>query len=209
MKKSRLLGTVCASLVALSFNANAIIVDNGNYTTVNGLDWLDLTETANMSYSAVSMQLGAGGLFEGWTYATRAQVSDFWDAFGGDSNFYGGYSTQNNGLFSQVAQKWGDLFCEIKSTCTVGTGYSYILTADVESSGRRWTSQAYDYYADTRSPTEDYMSISSGSSTTTYTRQEQGSALVRVSAVPVPGAVWLFGTGLLGLIRVARHKKTA
>jgi hypothetical protein len=30
-----------------------------------------------------------------------------------------------------------------------------------------------------------------------------------VSAVPVPAAVWLFGSGLLGLIGVARRKKTA
>ncbi len=30
-----------------------------------------------------------------------------------------------------------------------------------------------------------------------------------VSAVPVPAAVWLFGSGLLGLVGVARRKKTA
>ena len=30
-----------------------------------------------------------------------------------------------------------------------------------------------------------------------------------VGAVPVPGAVWLFGSGLIGLIGIARHKKTA
>ena len=32
---------------------------------------------------------------------------------------------------------------------------------------------------------------------------------VRVSEVPVPAAVWLFGSGLLGLIGVARRKKAA
>ena len=30
-----------------------------------------------------------------------------------------------------------------------------------------------------------------------------------ISAVPVPAAVWLFGSGLLGLVGVARRKKTA
>jgi hypothetical protein len=29
-----------------------------------------------------------------------------------------------------------------------------------------------------------------------------------ISAVPIPAAVWLFGSGLLGLIGVSRHKKT-
>jgi hypothetical protein len=30
---------------------------------------------------------------------------------------------------------------------------------------------------------------------------------VQVSAVPVPAAVWLFGSGLIGLAAVARRKK--
>jgi hypothetical protein len=30
-----------------------------------------------------------------------------------------------------------------------------------------------------------------------------------VSAVPVPAAVWLFGSGLLGLVGISRRKKSA
>jgi hypothetical protein len=33
------------------------------------------------------------------------------------------------------------------------------------------------------------------------------SSVITVSAVPVPAAVWLFGSGLLGLVGVARRKK--
>ena len=33
-----------------------------------------------------------------------------------------------------------------------------------------------------------------------------GSYLVRTSVVPVPAAVWLFGSGLIGLISIARRK---
>ncbi len=32
-------------------------------------------------------------------------------------------------------------------------------------------------------------------------------ASLEVSAVPVPAAVWLFGSGLLGLVGVARRRK--
>ena len=33
--------------------------------------------------------------------------------------------------------------------------------------------------------------------------------LAPVSTVPVPAAVWLFGSGLLGLVGIARRKKKA
>lgn len=36
---------------------------------------------------------------------------------------------------------------------------------------------------------------------------EQGVALVRLSAVPIPAAVWLFDSGLVGLSGLARRKK--
>jgi len=36
---------------------------------------------------------------------------------------------------------------------------------------------------------------------------DSGLALVGTTAVPVPAAVWLFGSGLLGLVGVARRKK--
>ena len=38
-------------------------------------------------------------------------------------------------------------------------------------------------------------------------RPDQLRVITAVSAVPVPAAVWLFGSGLLGLVAVARRKK--
>jgi hypothetical protein len=35
------------------------------------------------------------------------------------------------------------------------------------------------------------------------------SGIVEQTAVPVPAAVWLFGSGLLGLVGIARRKQTA
>jgi len=39
--------------------------------------------------------------------------------------------------------------------------------------------------------------------------EQQWTLRVETSAVPVPAAVWLFGSGLLGLVGIARRKKTA
>ena len=71
-------------LVALGMScclaAEADIVDLGLITrdTATGLDWLDLTETNNRSFDDVSSKLGAGQEFEGWRYATRDEVAEFW-----------------------------------------------------------------------------------------------------------------------------------
>jgi hypothetical protein len=51
--------------------------------------------------------------------------------------------------------------------------------------------------------------ISSGSSVTYDRFQLDNVVLSDVSAVPVPAAAWLFGSGLLGMIGIARKKNAA
>ncbi len=76
-----------------------------------GLQWLDLKETLNLSYSTVISELGKGGKFYGFRYATGDEVEGLWDSAGGDSDFYDGWSVENNGLFDVLAPFWGDTFC--------------------------------------------------------------------------------------------------
>jgi uncharacterized repeat protein (TIGR01451 family) len=69
-----------AELVSISWQTggdNLITRD-----TMTGLDWLDLTQTANRSYNDVSSQLGAGGQFAGFRYATQAEVTALFSKFG-------------------------------------------------------------------------------------------------------------------------------
>lgn len=78
-----------------------------------------------------------------------------------------------------------------------------------------WSSQTHGEYFDINIDT----SLLNGVHTLDFRLQSTGLANdiqsdhfyvdnIRVSAVPVPGAVWLFGSGLLGLISVARRLKT-
>jgi hypothetical protein len=82
MNTSRLLGAVCTCLTFVSFSASAALVDLINIDlkiagdelitrdSNSGLDWLDLTETNGLSQNYILTQMGSGGLFDGWRYAT-------------------------------------------------------------------------------------------------------------------------------------------
>ena len=187
--KSIVLAT--ATLV-FTHSTSAAIVDNGTYTTVDGIDWLDLTATAGMSYNEVNAQLGVGGSYEGWTYASRAQVEGLWTAFGGDPAYYNGWSSANGGLFEVIAPLFGDLYCVNTVQCSIGQGFSTWITGDKYSA-----TQQYGAYSTStiRSPghENDGQSVflsSTGSIASIIPRSDQlsttGSALVRVHAVPAP-----------------------
>lgn len=214
MKKSRLLVTVCAyaiSYLSLSTNVNAALIEYDTYTldTTSGLEWLDLAETANRTYDDISSQLGIGGEFEGWRYATSAEVESFLDEFGGNNAYYNGWSTQNNGLFDIVSASWGDLYCEINS-CATGDGRSGFFYKDQNHDDTYYAQygQMLDLYTHANSPSQDYIFTQAGLTYTYNAYSDFGSALVRsMSPVPVPAAVWLFASGLLGLIGISRRKK--
>jgi hypothetical protein len=215
MKKSRLLGAVCACLTVVSFNAGAAIVSVDWKTpgdnlitrdTSSGKEWLDLTATVNRSRVDIRSELGVGGEFEGWNYASYTAINTFFDAFGGSGN-YDGRSTENNGLFDLIAPYWGDLYCA-NSGCNPGEGGSKFLTSGVYNVqlGDYWLGTISDLAADSGSATSDYVNSHHYYTSETTFDLGTGSALFRyTSAVPIPAAAWLFGTGLLGLIGVGRR----
>ncbi len=87
-----------AALCSLS-PANAAFLDHGTYSTDSntGLAWLDVTQTAGISFS--DMQNGAGGwLSSGWRYATGLEVSNLFTTYvgSGSENWYQGSAYQNS-----------------------------------------------------------------------------------------------------------------
>lgn len=213
------LASTTASLV-LSMNASAAIMNadwqiaGDNLITVDtdsGLEWLDITVTTSRSYNDVSSKLGSGEEFDGWRYATALEISGFWDAFGGDSTHYDGWSVENNGLFETIAPYWGDAYCQ-NTGCTPGDGYLFAIFGEARSENTQFRSKIFDDITDPNKATQDYFNLKSGWSEVTETSFKTGHALVRVSdlvVVPVPAAVWLFSSGLIGLFVVARKKVNA
>ncbi len=83
-------GTSWAVLVSLNdavFGVGAVTGD-----TDTGLEWLDLSITTNISLNALSAQLGPGGAFAGWHFATEAEVTELWANQGVPTPFTGDFA---------------------------------------------------------------------------------------------------------------------
>jgi hypothetical protein len=85
MNRNRLVGAVAiaAAITAAASTASATLTssdwqnDGDGLLTIDsdtGLQWLDWSHTVNRSYNDVSSQLGDGGEFEGFRYATEAEM---------------------------------------------------------------------------------------------------------------------------------------
>ena len=184
--------------------------------TTSGLDWLDLTETNGLSRDYVLTQLGVGGLYEGWRYASSTEVVTLWLNFGLDlSNLT--VNTQLNsseaaGLDSSLVTATnylGNTWCEYE--CSV---YPYGVegfTSDEHPEGPGWYFYLGASYVNengyTYQDTTMYWLSGASSMGTEGSSLTLGSYLVQTSPVPVPGAVWLFGSGLIGLIGIVKRKR--
>ena len=69
-------------IISVSTLANAGIIDNGSYTTVDGLDWLDFSATINMT------QAEALAANSGWRAASMYEAMSMMDTFFGRELVY-------------------------------------------------------------------------------------------------------------------------
>jgi hypothetical protein len=201
-----LLGLSISSSSAALTSADWLSVGDGKLTIDDsGLQWLDLSETIGLSYNAVAAQLVAGGLFEGFRYATVAEVEGLWDSAGGDDRFYNDWSVENNGVFDVLAPFWGDTLCTA-GRCAAGTGGAWTLVDLVSKDKWHMASYILDCSACTQSATQDFLMSEFNDAKDTKEDWNRASALVRVNPVPVPAAIWLFGTALIGLVGFNKRK---
>ena len=186
-----------------SFGSNTITRDTGT-----GLDWLDLTVTRDQSYNTVLARISQGDL-QGWTYATGMQFDALIGNFGGQSmgcihgltagNDYCGWSAANNGVVAVVLSYIGDLYGRNQSIGLLGDPYIYSSPQGI------FAAELNDYNIDL-SATHDEIWTYQSFKSKDYQSPWVGSFLVRPSEVPIPAAAWLFGSGLIGLIGLARRK---
>ena len=203
MKKSRLLGAVCACILSfVSHSSNATtVVDTGpappgvlaGFSLSSG-QWLSAQFTTDVDYTISSV--------EGWISLSEA------DTFGTVA-IYSNSNDEKPGaeLFSAEFEGQG------RAAAWLGaSGLSWHLPADTY-----WVSfearAGQLLHASMTGPVPNPLSLIAWSQdqagTWTTAPNVNSNFGVRIQAVPIPPALWLFGSGLLGLVGVARRKKLA
>ena len=204
MKKLRQLGAVCAFVAFISVSANAAtIVDTGpgadsNYRALAGASVLPPFG----QFLAAEFSIGS---------STTVTDIEGWMSFnpsGADGTI---------AIYSDGGDVPGD---ELYAATFFGTGS--LDSSWVGVSGLSWDLAAGTYWVafevrdgqtlETSMPSPSSNPLLNEAFTSVDTgdwNDDDGLDLgIRISAVPIPAAAWLFGTGLLGLIGVARKRKS-
>lgn len=200
-----ILGGGTANAVLLTMDWQSVGDGLMIHDTNSSLNWLRLTETNGLGYDYVSTQFGVGGQFEGLRYATDDEVFSLLANFSIYEQTTEPYITVA-GLDSRVvdlSSTMGNLFGEEDP---VNTPYGAVgITAESNAPGRHNILGAY-YEGDIWNVSTIVNNGSGVSSTidglTTFTHT--GSFLVQV--IPLPPAVLLLGSGLMGLLAFSRRR---
>lgn len=183
--------------------AHATIIDHGSYLsdTTSGLDWLDLTATAGLSFNTVSASPPPGG----WHYASLSDVATLFDDAGGVGPY--NFVNSNNGLVAFEGSATSLLRSLMGDTSPLGLPGAAGITSDVDLSVGCCGPypQFLAWYLDFP-PTTNYLLVPFGSFGPDASDPEVGSFLVRDTSVPEPISLSLFGAGLAGLAAFRRRK---
>ncbi len=218
MVNKSIIGVTCACLAVVSFSADAALVGRlaatpggtdyqAYYDDVGDLTWLaDANYAVTSGYDADGQMnwdaanTWAAGLSVGgndnWRLASALNADGTGPCFGYyctgsemGNLFYNVLGGDARDLLSIVHNANYDLFSNIQIL------YPYwSATEQAPSSFAAWYFNMYDGYQGYFGKYHDYY----------YAWAVQSGDV----AVPVPAAVWLFGSGLIGLIGVARRKKS-
>jgi len=203
--------------------AQVDFIDNDTYTTdtISGLNWLDVTTTVGLSKNHVLGELGTGGDYAGYRYATGTEFMTMMDNYHGDRQrddttqlYYTDDSSQwlidtlGSTLDSYYVTFYGKTYDDAMGYSEGEyADYQIGLLADTYSSTR-----SYVAMINNSTINSDYWDIANNyTQANDYEQVATGSYLVRATTVetPIPAAIWLMGSGIAGLLGFGRKKSVA
>lgn len=219
--------SLAAVTLILSTSLNAAFIKNGAVITddVTSLEWLDLSVTTNVRYTdALSVaNQGYGG---GWRYAIQVEVEqlmrEFFPSYSQtNASGDGGYELcVEGGCYDAQRRQSADEFYDLFGTYSAfyenqfSSGVNYYadgLVALPNGTLSQYGISPHSRRTGGSAKTAHSLQVDMGVGIFDYnaTYFSRGIYLVRGDAavVPIPSAVWLFGSGLLGLVGLARRKK--
>ena len=174
----------------LAFGPGSVLRDSAT-----NLDYLRLDKTMGYGYSGIEAELGAGGDFAGWTIASSTQMLSLGGSLG---------LTQGATDIAQLslAAQLRDWFCPLFTCVNTSSTHVYArgLVSDLYSDNIQHLAFSIGERFNVSPPEVDFRI--SGFAPVNST----GEQIFLVRAVPLPAAVWLFGSGLLGVVGIARRK---
>jgi hypothetical protein len=192
MKKSHLLGAVCVCLAILSINVSAVTVPISFSFVDDPTDW----SWINRSYAAGGITGTLFGLDDNGLGQIPTSIE-----FTSDVSSLGMTSNLVN-VFTSVAGTGFDVVGGVVIAANIFINFDDPVIGDM---------QIRFGYTDILSPSGANTLHSNGSSgpVAGMGNIDNGfsGATYSASATPIPPALWLFGSGLLGLIGMARRKK--
>jgi hypothetical protein len=198
-----IIAALCGFMLFGAVPARASIIDNGTYTTdtATGLDWLDVTASIGLSFNQVSAQFGASQQFEGWRYATVAELTTLLANAGIAAPHNNSPATQLT-LHQDVITLLGPTFTGTDLTYTAG------LTSLIHGGLIYACSSSACSSAGSQSIFNPQQFFLSG----TGSREDTGSFLVRITApVPEPStwAMMILGFAGVGFLAYRRRNQAA
>jgi len=212
-----IIGTTCACLAVVSFSADAALVSRlgglAYYDDVADLTWLADANAAGTTMNWANANAWAAGLdvagVTGWRLPDTIDVGNdgatYTSIYQGVDYYYN--ITTHSELSNMFYNVLGNLAYYDTSGNSAQPGWGLTNTGPFSNLQSSYYWSATEYAPSTSSAW--FFGMSNGSqnhydkTVNLYAWAVQSGD---VSAVPVPAAVWLFGSGLLGLIGVARRK---
>jgi len=196
-----LTSVVSAALVS-GFSTGVTSIGGSTVNTVidstSGIEWLNVTASLDKSYNYVSSNLGTGGLYDGWAYATGEQLSTMMFNYTGEgeTNPLNKKITYSNSIDLEplvtalgITKTYGRVFGLLADEKRSGKHYYGVIDAEITYVGGDDFKAHYGYKSDTVD--KSYI----------------GSYLVRIAditPIPVPAAAFLFAPALIGFMGLRR-----